>query len=757
MRKVAASLLVFLLFAFVSQIQAQSYSDIDSHWGKKEIEALIDEGVVSGFEDGTFRPYTQVTRGQFLAFLVRALDLPAGDSTFPDVPSTSRLYTDISAAKKAGLILGNQDGLALADNPVTRSDVAVMLDRAMHLKGDYTERQTLTFKDSRLIGKYAYEAVERMTYYGLISGTADNNFAPTKIASRGESAVLIYRMMDKLNLLGEDTTSNPDVNQEVVIKVNDHQDIKVRMNTKGVPITYSKSSTVKHILSTDYHYYYHLGSAAKPTGTLQVTLRKMDNGDTFVFTKFIHNGDTTYNASVILPFQNSDNYSVATYASQGTIDKKPNGTFGEDHTSHPIGIFSAKSGDSITNEVMLGKNYVSTVRETRYDNGHRSIIRELIEERESYQVIEDKTTKVITANLNISVRGKAVSESWALLSEKPLFSNEEKRNQWFKRTINEYRAINNWLTAEGAYTKLPYSIEPSYQKGYGRNIGRIQGGVYLTAYQDNKERYFHNLVINALADLDVLSDGALSAGENPIFKTEYTSTWLKKPYGITAPYIDTRLNENAALFLKNSSETLNIPQLSKANLRYADFLVEQKALGNIIPVTASSHLISDYFGLNGQTTKTHVSLNHALGEMRFLLESYKQTNDVKYFTTAKQIKVAIEKLHPKWIRTNGDLWYSVNSEFTFTGNDYENLTLMDLLLSQNIFAETGIPRSKEFDEMVRSKTKYLVENNLGIIPPIVQLLQEQGFGDLLPGTYKASSIKESNEKLPEDELDQLAK
>lgn len=760
MKKLAASLaMVVLFFTFFVQSSASPAKAASNPSLMEQVQALMDAGVMQGYDDGTLRLNSAVTRGQFAAFLVRALDLPAGDSGFKDVSPGSALYKEISAAKKAGVLLGD-NGYARPNDRVTRSDVAVMLDRAMQLKGSYTEKATLTFTDKSQIGKYAYESVQRMTHYGLIQGTADNRFEPLKTATRGDSARFVYRLMETLDLFSSGpqpvTPPEPADSSEVVVPVNDYQYIKVRMNTRGVPLTYDKRTIDAHIRSTDYHYYYHMGKASSPLGSLRVTLRKLDNGDVFVFTKFIHNGDNTYSASVIVPFQQSDNYSLAKYEAFGQVEQKHDGTFGVDETSHPTGILSAKKGSTITNEIMIGKNYISLHRQHNYSNGDTSVLRELLEERESYQVYTDKARSLVTTHVNMSVRSKAISENWLLLSDKRLFANNNNRDEWFKRTVAEYTTINNWLTADGAYTKLPWSIEPGYQMGYGRNITRLQGGVYLTAYNGNKERYFYDLVVNAIADLDVFSNGALKAGKSPIFPTEYTSTWLKRAYGVTAPYFDTRLNENAALFLKNASESLSIPELEGTNIRYADYLVQQKSLGNIIPITASSYLIADYYGLGHNHSKTHASLNHALGEMRFLLETYKQTKNSAYLKTAREIKAGIENLHPKWIRSNGDLWYQVNPDLVFGGDDYPHLTLSDLLLSQNVFAETGIPRSTVFDAMIRSKTSYMIDNNVAIPNFVVQLLREQGFGYLINSTYQSSTSKADIEERPKDALDLLA-
>ena len=48
-----------------------------------------------------------------------------------------------------------------------------------------------------------------------------------------------------------------------------------------------------------------------------------------------------------------------------------------------------------------------------------------------------------------------------------------------------------------------------------------------------------------------------------LWETEYTSTWLKNNYGIIAPYTDTRLNENVALFLTQTGKAFKKIQIRR--------------------------------------------------------------------------------------------------------------------------------------------------------------------------------------------------
>ncbi|WP_370221673.1 S-layer homology domain-containing protein [Cytobacillus sp.] len=765
--------LVLILSQGLTQVSAEALSDIQNHWAKKQITVLVDQGVISGFEDGTFRPNADVTRGQFAAFLVRALDLPPGDSAFNDVPESSKLYPDVSAAKKAGLLLGTVDGYGLVNEPVTRANVAVMIDRALQLKGNFPEKANLTFTDQGSIPAYARESIERMVNYGVVLGTSDNRIDHSSPASRAESAVFVYRM---LVLLGEIIDDNPNpptdppapikepgksVNlssSEIQIPLGDGNKVRVRMNTAGVPLHYNRSDVFTHIKSKDYNYYYHMGNSSKPLGTMRVTLRRVDNGDTFVFTKFEHNGDNTYSASIILPFDEASSYKVQRYDAYGKVVHEHNDTYGIDPSTHPIGILNVANGSQTRANVMMSKNYTSIKREKAYPNSQKSVVREFLDEYESYKIYQDTTSKAISMQLNMKVTGKAISESWVLLSNQKLFEDQSYIDYWFKRSIDEYHTINKWLTADGVYTKLPWSVEPGYKMAFGRNLGYIQGGIYLRAYNGSNERYFYNLVMNSIADLDVFTNGAIRNGDVPVFKTEYTSTWLKKAYGTTAPYIDTRHNENTALFLKGAGEAFNIQQLADANRKYADFLVNQKDIGNIIKITHSSHLIADYYAPGSQTT--HVSLNHALGEMRFLIETYQQTKNEKYYRTAREIKTAIEYLYPRWVRDDGDLWYQVNGKLEFNGRDYAWLTLVDLLKSQTLFEEIGQARSSIFDKMITSKTKYLVNTGQPIKSNIIDMLKDQGFGDLVKNYGSVSSAsgleKDELELLAEEELSDQA-
>ncbi|MED4884121.1 S-layer homology domain-containing protein [Bacillus smithii] len=163
-----------------------------SSYAYSAIVELAERGVVSGYSDGTFHPNETVTRGQFAGMIARAFNLPKGSSHFKDVPKSKSLYEEISKAADAGIIKGT-GGNFYPDRPVTRADMAVMLDRAMNLKGNFKEEGNLKFKDN--VPAYALESVKRMVFYGVIQGKTNGTFAPGEYADRASSSVLVSRAL----------------------------------------------------------------------------------------------------------------------------------------------------------------------------------------------------------------------------------------------------------------------------------------------------------------------------------------------------------------------------------------------------------------------------------------------------------------------------------------------------------------------------------------------------------------------------------
>ncbi len=117
---------------------ASRFADVPvGHGFHDDIEWLASEGITLGCNppaNSVFCPDDSVTRGQMAAFLVRALDLPAGAvGRFPDDDGTV-FEADIEALAEAGVTLGCDppaNSQFCPDDPVTRGQMAAFLARAL--------------------------------------------------------------------------------------------------------------------------------------------------------------------------------------------------------------------------------------------------------------------------------------------------------------------------------------------------------------------------------------------------------------------------------------------------------------------------------------------------------------------------------------------------------------------------------------------------------------------------------------------------
>jgi beta propeller repeat protein len=116
----------------------------DTFWALKYVEFAVDEGVVTGYDDGKYHPEYQVNRGQMAVYIARALVAPSGEAgladyvpsdprNFPDVPSDFWSYTQIEYCVENGVVNGYDDGLYHPEIVVTRDQMAVYIALAWEL------------------------------------------------------------------------------------------------------------------------------------------------------------------------------------------------------------------------------------------------------------------------------------------------------------------------------------------------------------------------------------------------------------------------------------------------------------------------------------------------------------------------------------------------------------------------------------------------------------------------------------------------
>lgn len=179
---------------------SKSFDDIKGHWAKTDIELLASKMVVSGVTDTSFAPDHNITRAEFAALLVRSLALTsnAEAASFNDVHATDWFAGSIGAAVKAKLVSGYEDGSFKPNAPITREQMAVMVAKALSAAGKTVDSQAELlnkFNDNLKISDWAMSSVSQSVKAGIISGMTDTTFVPLANASRAQAVVMLKRLL----------------------------------------------------------------------------------------------------------------------------------------------------------------------------------------------------------------------------------------------------------------------------------------------------------------------------------------------------------------------------------------------------------------------------------------------------------------------------------------------------------------------------------------------------------------------------------
>ena len=125
---------------------------------------------------------------------------------FSDVKDGDWFVNVVNAAFEAGIIKGYDDGSFKPNEPISRQEVAVMINRSLNVIGQKPEVEDVEsliakFTDKDKIADWAQKPVATAVQVGIIQGMTDSSFAPTENCTRAQAVVMIKRLLEKGNLL----------------------------------------------------------------------------------------------------------------------------------------------------------------------------------------------------------------------------------------------------------------------------------------------------------------------------------------------------------------------------------------------------------------------------------------------------------------------------------------------------------------------------------------------------------------------------
>jgi len=113
----------------ISQGESNPFSDIDGHWAKDIILTAYKNGIIKGYQDGTFRPNDTVTLAEVCVMINTTFDFESVGTT--DVVIGTHWAKDVVTKMYEIEILNNEDGLIELNKEMNRGDCAMLLSRAV--------------------------------------------------------------------------------------------------------------------------------------------------------------------------------------------------------------------------------------------------------------------------------------------------------------------------------------------------------------------------------------------------------------------------------------------------------------------------------------------------------------------------------------------------------------------------------------------------------------------------------------------------
>ncbi|QWU17061.1 S-layer homology domain-containing protein [Paenibacillus sophorae] len=176
-----------------------SFKDVPAgYWAASAIQDLVSKQILNGTSAATFEPKRSVTRAEFTAMLVRALQLTeSGNVAFKDVKAGDWYADSVAAAVKAGIVQGSSTATFGGKSNITREEMVTMLMRGYaKLHGAASANPGASFKDESKISPWALAYVRQAVSLNLVGGREANTFQPRGITTRAEAAVAIYNLLN---------------------------------------------------------------------------------------------------------------------------------------------------------------------------------------------------------------------------------------------------------------------------------------------------------------------------------------------------------------------------------------------------------------------------------------------------------------------------------------------------------------------------------------------------------------------------------
>ncbi len=183
----------------------QDFSDIAnrSQEMQKAIRYLASKGIINGTTETQFSPNGSINRAEIASLIVKALGKldQTAKSSFIDTPESSWFYAAAASSQKQGYIQGYEDGTFRGATDISKIQIVSVAARVLAKEMQYKtpeEPAAHLAKYSDTVDAWAQPDVALATRENLVLYRKDGTFSGRRNMTRGDAAILIYRLFRRL-------------------------------------------------------------------------------------------------------------------------------------------------------------------------------------------------------------------------------------------------------------------------------------------------------------------------------------------------------------------------------------------------------------------------------------------------------------------------------------------------------------------------------------------------------------------------------
>lgn len=177
---------------------AATFSDLPENAAAGSIMNMVARGILKGMDNGKFEGELPITRAMVATVLKRlSKDQTINNvKSFTDVKDKDWFADAVKWAQSQGLIKGYEDGTFKANNLVTRQELAIIVERFLKAHGiTMDEIKELSYKDLDTLPAWSKDAIIAMAKIGLVEGQTEEMYNPASQFTREELAVMIEKII----------------------------------------------------------------------------------------------------------------------------------------------------------------------------------------------------------------------------------------------------------------------------------------------------------------------------------------------------------------------------------------------------------------------------------------------------------------------------------------------------------------------------------------------------------------------------------